>query len=414
MNYTQSAIPRIVFGGVAALILLVLRADALAQETAATPDAHGALRSVLLPVPESMVDNQDSSETAVPADAEASPIPERIQERYPNRSIKIERWVVQDAAGNYVNHGEWKWFDDHGRLLAQGTYRYGKRHGRWMRIYRGDEARLFQTSEFKAFQSPFVSYAEFVDGQLHGRWTIVDAKRRVVARFSFANGLRDGPVVFYYPNGRQRTTTTFSKGTITSEESYDANGRLVSRQQYQDGRALITKVAYYRGTRQKQFEGTYLSPPLVQKTPDDWWNASPATYETAAGKQEKHGLWTRWYPNGQIAQQGTFEHDIPIGHFTWWYSNGQKAAEGNYQHGLPTGQWVWWHANGLKKSIGEYLAGEPTGPWIWWAETGKLTQRADFTHSAAKVAERPRRDVGELPELPPIVPVPSDKLKVAP
>ena len=36
---------------------------------------------------------------------------EVIRERYPNRSVKIEREVTQDAEGNYVNHGSWKMWD---------------------------------------------------------------------------------------------------------------------------------------------------------------------------------------------------------------------------------------------------------------------------------------------------------------
>src|SRR5438045_1411801 len=41
---------------------------------------------------------------------------ETIQERYPNRTVKVERQVIQDSAGNYINHGTWSQWDERGRL----------------------------------------------------------------------------------------------------------------------------------------------------------------------------------------------------------------------------------------------------------------------------------------------------------
>src|SRR5690606_4804533 len=56
---------------------------------------------------------------------------EVIRERYPNRTVKIEREVTQDADGNYVNHGTWKMWDEAGNLVAEGRYFNGQREGIW-------------------------------------------------------------------------------------------------------------------------------------------------------------------------------------------------------------------------------------------------------------------------------------------
>ena len=45
---------------------------------------------------------------------------QRVRERYPNGEVRVEREVLQDEDGNYVNHGAWKLFDSKGRLLAGG------------------------------------------------------------------------------------------------------------------------------------------------------------------------------------------------------------------------------------------------------------------------------------------------------
>ena len=44
-------------------------------------------------------------------------------------AVKVERQVVQDAAGNYVNHGLWSQFDEKGRLVARGEVLVG---GTWI------------------------------------------------------------------------------------------------------------------------------------------------------------------------------------------------------------------------------------------------------------------------------------------
>ena len=58
---------------------------------------------------------------------------EVIKERYPNRAIKIERHVTQDAERNYVNHGTWTMWDPNGTMLGKGEFWNGKRHGKWTR-----------------------------------------------------------------------------------------------------------------------------------------------------------------------------------------------------------------------------------------------------------------------------------------
>ncbi len=80
---------------------------------------------------------------------------EVIKERFPDGSIKIEREVTQDAAGNYLNHGVWKMWDQKGNLVVQGQYRYGNRTGNWIRWYRSvSEAPLLTQAPYKNFRRP--------------------------------------------------------------------------------------------------------------------------------------------------------------------------------------------------------------------------------------------------------------------
>jgi len=322
------------------------------------------------------------------ANADDQPGVELIQERYPNRAIKIEREVTQDEQGNYINHGIWKMWDQQGNIIAEGQYRDGERHGLWKRFYKQGDAPLFSQAPFTGFNPPFQSQAMFDNGKLHGKWTIYDSKQRKVSEFEFANGRRNGKMVWYFGNGHKMKEVDYRDGDIDGQVlEWNLDNKLVTKDTEKSGRKQAAKVEYYSPGHKKS-EGMYLHAKDTVESPDDWWDAKLAVY-VRTGKDEKHGEWTSWYPSGQLQMQGSFDHDAQVGKFTWWHENGQKALEGVYDGGKQNGKWVWWHANGQKSIQGRYVKGNPTGRWIWWHEDGKVAQSANLSHSEGEVVEMP-------------------------
>ena len=86
---------------------------------------------------------------------------EVIKERYPNRSVKIEREVIRDADDNYINHGAWKMWDINGKVVAQGRYSDGERQGTWTGWFLADENKLFNQVPYSQFRGPFVLASKF-------------------------------------------------------------------------------------------------------------------------------------------------------------------------------------------------------------------------------------------------------------
>jgi len=314
--------------------------------------------------------------------------PELIQERYPNRAIRIEREVRQDANGNYVNHGVWKMWDQRGNVIAEGQFQDGERDGTWNRWYRAAEVDLIKTMPYEQFTGPYISQATFNGGKLEGKWTIYDAKQHKISEIGFSGGQRHGKSTWWYASGQKMREIDYRDGEIDGQYvEWTPDNRPIVRDTYQGGRKLARKSAEYSST-QKKSEGTYLFAKDVVRTPDDWWNAHLATYEKQ-GKDEKHGPWTAWYITGQKQMLGEYRNDAQVGKFTWWHANGQKALEGSYINGKQNGKWVWWHQNGQKSIQGEYVMGNPTGQWSWWGEDGKVNQAANLSHSEGKVVDMP-------------------------
>ena len=107
------------------------------------------------------IDEQTVSEGALGDDAsepdDVQIVPqETIRERYENGRVKIERGVAQDDRENYVNHGPWRMWDEAGNLVAEGVFRYGKRHGKWVRWYQSGEDELFSVAPLNLFTGPFL------------------------------------------------------------------------------------------------------------------------------------------------------------------------------------------------------------------------------------------------------------------
>ncbi len=335
-------------------------------------------------------DWEDSGDPSSWKDSDSpSPRTELIRERYPNRSVKIERQVIQDAQDNFLNHGKWRMWDPVGNLIAEGKFYNGERDGTWVRWLRASDAKVLSTVPFRQFVGPFISQASFQNGKLHGTWTVYDSKQRKISSWEYEDGLRHGKWTWWFPNGRKMREVDYRMDDIHGQWlEWDPDGTLTQQDNYQDGRKLARKVDYHRGGKQKQSEGVYLHARLVRKTNDDWWSLTLGTYERQ-GKDEKHGPWATWYPSGQMRLQGEYRHDQEHGKFTWWHSNGQKAAEGVYDNGDQKQEWTWWHQNGLKSIQGEYNSGGPSGRWTWWQDDGKVAQRADFTHSKGRVVQVP-------------------------
>lgn len=313
---------------------------------------------------------------------------ETIQERYPDGKVKVERGVRQDRLQNYLNHGPWRMWDQQGRLVVEGLYRDGQAEGQWTRWYAADGAEMFSQSPFNLYQAPFASRATFRTGKLKGHWIITDQNERKICDWNFVDGRRDGKSSWWYPNGNPMREINYVAGQVHGELlEWDEGGKLVTRVEYEDGRRLDQAVQKYKDG-QKQYEGAVLHARLIMKQPDDWWSATLATY-VQEGKDQKHGDWTAWYPNGKKKFSGQYERDLAEGQFTWWHSNGQLALEGSYRDGRKHGEWTWWHESGQRSIQGQYRNDVAADRWVWWHENGKVAQRVDFTGTGAQVVSLP-------------------------
>ena len=320
---------------------------------------------------------------------------EKIVQRYPDGKPQIEREVIQDADGNYVNDGTWLVLARQAErsIIASGEYRLGVMHGIWQRQHTAETSGLFATKPFSLFKGPFLSVATFDQGKLEGMWTLSDAYERKMFEVPYHNGQRAGVATWWYPSLNKMREVTFNAGVLNGHlKEWDEDDKLTRDEEYVDGRRVVRNVTFYR-PQQKETENYFLDAKLTTDGEDNWWAAQPAPL-VSAGQRLQHGPALAWYDSGLPKMKGQFADGERVGRFTWWHANGNKQLEGAYEKGQKVGSWSWWHENGMKSIEGAFEANREVGEWRWWDVDGKLEHKEQKSPPASSDQNVPSLDNG--------------------
>jgi len=93
------------------------------------------------------------------------------------------------------------------------------------------------------------------------------------------------------------------------------------------------------------------------------------SYYEESGKKIEHGTYTKWYENGKIMIQGTYQDGKREGVWREYFRDGTLKAEGPYLNGERHGAWVIYYESGNKHWEGSYASGEKDGLWIEFANS---------------------------------------------
>ncbi len=305
---------------------------------------------------------------------------ELVQQLYPNGSPRVTKHVKLDNKGNYVNHGEYQEWSPNGELVVSGEYQMGQQHGLWIRICPTKQSKLFESEPYTKFKAPFQSTAEFVEGKLHGVWTISDKEGKKVSEIQFASGQRNGLATWFHLNGTVLWQSEYKTGKLhgTFVEK-DVTGKITRQNQFVDGRRLAKSNEHYVSKKPK-VEYEVLSPAQVLVSLDDWNTSTLATYDSQ-GEEIKHGSYTFYYETGSVRSKTTYKNGLQDGEFAAWYPNNQREVVGNYVDGKQHGKWSWWHENGMRKAIANYEQGHLIEAPMAWNDQGMRVEATELIES---------------------------------
>lgn len=300
----------------------------------------------------------------------------------------IEKTIERTPAGDLVEHGPWRAFSADGTTVTTGSFAHGKRTGHWLRKVAIADLPATTAVIAQGFEGPFVSVVEYREGKPNGTWRMSDSQCGILFEIELVDGLRHGRTTYYYPGGAKRSEAQYVAGKLhgtLSKISSDAKSALEKVHLW--GRAPQTKQI--RDVAGKVVaEESWLAGETVIVEADDPLNGRLATF-ARRDNPVKHGEWTGYDAEGQIAWRCRYVLGELDGPATWYYASGQKRVEGNYATGKPSGKWSWWHASGTPSIEGEFVAGEATGQWLAWNTSGKVQGRKEFRDSQEVLTRKP-------------------------
>ncbi|KPA11752.1 hypothetical protein MHK_008042, partial [Candidatus Magnetomorum sp. HK-1] len=91
-----------------------------------------------------------------------------------------------------------------------------------------------------------------------------------------------------------------------------------------------------------------------------------------------NGTYKKFFPSGQICEEGEYINDHKFGIWKYWHKNGYMQKKITYQEDSINGLYEEWEENGKKIIIANYLDGELFGKNIKWDSNGKLIHAGYF------------------------------------
>lgn len=212
------------------------------------------------------------------------------------------RVYAKGKARNYKRHGEWKTFDEKGRIREIQEWNAGVRQGRYVVFY---ESGVVQDSG--AFENNFMS----------GKWVTRNSNGTLAIQKEYKNGKLNGEYLMFYPDGTLREASHFSNDTVLDSKKWKPDGSLASVEKYCAG------------------------------VPCGKWIEYPDDSRFSQGKSSHY--FEMEYMEGKL--HGTSAE----------FRNGIKVAETEYENGLINGAVRTWNTEGVILTEGNYINGQPHG-----------------------------------------------------
>lgn len=92
----------------------------------------------------------------------------------------------------------------------------------------------------------------------------------------------------------------------------------------------------------------------------------------------RHGLWEKKHPNGNVRYTGKFDHGIPVGKFKHYYENGKLQATNSFR-GTTGNCYSKQHGDDEKLAAeGKYVQGKKDSIWTYYNYNGDIVSRETY------------------------------------
>lgn len=304
----------------------------------------------------------------------------------------------QFFADHKLDGAETTYFDQPGEVWrTQGSYRQGKKNGRWQ--------------ERLSVDASCITEGSYDNGKKSGRWRECQKDpqtQNIYLAFdgSYEGDLRSGAAKFYYPNGVLQMDCAFKADHPCVSKTRDE----LEKKKAKDPKSIVDL------DDPKNYQG-------CSKPKGRWvlYHDTGSKYSEGAFDNEgrRQGIWTENYKNGSLAATGDYAAGKKKGFWVFYEKDGTKVVgvefqpnglipkaiqifEGNRVTGTGdailgsikydmekdvlerrafqrNGMWVEYHSDGRKSGEGEYSMDKRRGPWKFYDGAGNVTSEGAFS-----------------------------------
>ncbi len=262
--------------------------------------------------------------------------------------------VRQYKEGNLI--GELREWHANGRLAALGTIK--DKTITWERFFTTGKIGLRGQVEST---SQRLELGEQV--QPIGEWFIYSTRGKVLVHMQFTAGQLDGHYKRFYDNGKPMLVEQYTKGQpVDIHLSYFKGGQVSKKQEFQDagqGQAHGIFERYFPNGNVRQ-SGHYTK----GKKSGEWFRYNREGYPVEKIDYDQQPPQQEGYDHrGAKRSSGTLKNGLKSGLWRYFDSQENKRAKGEYQRGVRQGLWRFWSSDGKPQAKGEFDQGRRVGPW---------------------------------------------------
>jgi len=318
---------------------------------------------------------------------------------YPDGIISSEGLSVKDK-----RQGKWKFYNPLGIIKAESNYSNGSLEGIQHTYYENGQIEKEFTNSGNYILGGYKEYSINGHLKMQGNYDSTGAA---------------GKWLYYYKNDTLSNIVFYKKGkTAGRSYSFDPTGHLKT-EEFHDNEGNPIR------SREYNIDGTVLA--------DDNFEFGSHTFELKYpnGKlREKKiivdnvpdGIQETYYPNGQMATQIEFSHNLINGHFKkWdykgnlvsdipyilgsaegigkWYNEKNPDYESHYEQDKAQGKIISYHYNGKKARESMYVDDKRNGNSDYFSPDGILMYRIRFVDNTMKAYSYPDKTGNMIPEI---------------
>jgi len=174
----------------------------------------------------------------------------RLEEKFPDGKIRLQRTVKYFSDASTVNHGPYTEWHPNGQKFCEGRYEDGRRVGEWIYYYEDGTKAKMGTYKDGQLEGRWTYWAqgrpeqpirqeEYQAGHRHGTWIYWNEQGQKLREENYAQNRLDGPVTEWYPNGQMKTQANYKQGLLDGKLiTWDEQGRKLSERSFRAGQPL--------------------------------------------------------------------------------------------------------------------------------------------------------------------------------